>query len=159
PLRTGPPDEHRRPPGADCGAPPQGAVMLAQAAGFAALAAISPAALVVMAVLMRSADPRRTMAACVAGAFAMALAMSLVLLLVIRAAGLNLARHHDPRYGLRLALGVAALGTAAVVIRRRPKPGKPGGGLLSRLIAAPSARTAFAAGVIAYAPGAMFIAA
>jgi len=133
--------------------------MLAQAAGFAFLAAISPTALLVMAVFLGSANPRQTALAYVAGAIVMSVAMAVTLLVVIRVAGLDQPREHDPRYGLRLAIGALALAAAVVVIRRRPRPPGSGSGIISRLIARPSAGSAFVAGVILFAPSATFIAA
>lgn len=133
--------------------------MLAQAAGFALLATISPTALLVMAVFLGSANPRQTALAYVAGAIVMSVAMAVTLLVVIRAAGLDQPRQRDPRYDLRLAIGVLALAAAVVVVRRRPRPVGSGSGIISRLIASPSARSAFAAGVIVFAPSATFIAA
>jgi hypothetical protein len=158
--------------------------MLAQAAGFAFLAAISPTALLVMAVFLGSANPRKTALAYVAGAIAMSVLMAVLVLLVIRGTSLNLQRNHDPRYGLRLGLGVLAVAGAVVLIRRRPRvlpsgradpsltgpdragsspagasAARSGGGLVSRLVARPSARSAFAAGILLFAPSATFIAA
>jgi hypothetical protein len=133
--------------------------MLGQAAGFAFLAAMSPTALLVMAVFLGSANPRQTALAYVAGAIVMSVAMAVTLLVVIRVAGLDQPRQHDPRYDLRLAIGVLALAAAVVVIRRRPRPAGSGRGLMTRLIASPSAGSAFVAGLILFAPSATFIAA
>lgn len=138
---------------------PAGDLMLAEAAGFAFLAAISPTALLVMTVLLGSANPRSAGLAYVAGAVVMSVAMAVTLLVVIRVTGLDLPRHRDPRYGLRLAVGVLALAAAVVVMRRRPRPSRRGSGVMSRLIAHPSARSAFAVGVLLFAPSATFIAA
>jgi hypothetical protein len=133
--------------------------MLAQAAGFAFLAAISPTALLVMAVFLGSANPRQTALAYAAGAIVMSVAMAVTLLVVIRVAGLDQPRQRDPRHELRLAIGILALAAAVVVIRRRPRPPGSGSGIISRLIAHPSAGSAFATGVILFAPSATFIAA
>jgi len=137
--------------------------MIAQAAGFALLAAISPTALFVMAVFLGSANPRLTAFAYVTGAFIMTILMAIVVLYVLRATGLNLQRHHDARYDFRLALGILALAGAAYLARRKrpvaPDPAKPDKGLMSRLVAFPSPRTAFGAGVLLFAPSATFIAA
>ncbi len=136
--------------------------MIAQAVGFALLAAVSPTALIIMAVFLASANPRLTAVAYVIGAFTMTVVMAVVVLYVLRVTGLNLPRGHDPRYGLRLGLGVLALGTAAFLARRKkpaPDPAQPKQGLISRLISRPSARTAFAVGVLVFAPSATFIAA
>lgn len=133
--------------------------MFAQAAGFAFLAALSPTSLVVMAVFLGSASPRQAALAYVTGALVMSVAMAVAVLLVIRGFGLDQPRSHDPRYGLRIGLGVLALAAAVVVSRRPVRPSARSGGLMSRLIERPSARTAFVAGLILFAPGATFVAA
>jgi hypothetical protein len=137
--------------------------MIGQAAGFAVLASISPTALIVMAVFLGSANPRLTALAYVFGAFAMTVIMAFVVLYALRATGLNLSRQHDPRYGFRLGLGVLALAGAVVLARRFKRPprdaAKQRQGLMARLTAMPSVRTAFAAGVLIFAPSATFIAA
>lgn len=136
--------------------------MIFQAAGFAVLAAISPTALIVMAVFLGSGNPRLTALAYVTGAFVMTVVMALVVLYVLRSTGLNLQREHDPRYGFRLGLGLLALAGAVIVtwVKRPQKERKQQRqGLMARLVSMPSARTAFAAGVLIFAPSATFIAA
>ena len=143
--------------------------MLAEAAGFAILATISPAALAVMSIFLASANPRRAGMMYVAGALLMTVVMAVVMLYAIRAAGLNLRRGHDPRYGLRLALGIVALTLGVVIgwrMRRTPpirlsksRERQPGKGLMSRLVARPTARAAFVAGMVLFAPSATFVAA
>ena len=144
--------------------------MLAQAAGFALLAAVSPTALLVMAVFLGSASPRVTAGMYVAGAVIMTVAMAVVVLIVLRSVGLSHPREHTPRYGLRLGLGVVALAAAAFVTgragraarRRTPaaaddKARRPG--LVTRLTATPRPATAFLLGLLLFAPSATFIAA
>ena len=144
--------------------------MLAQAAGFALLAAISPTALLVMAVFLGSASPRVTAGMYVAGAVIMTVAMAVVVLIVLRSVGLSHPREHTPRYALRLGLGVVALAAAAFVTvrtgraaRRRPpaaaddKVRRPS--LVTRLTATPRPATAFLLGLLLFAPSATFIAA
>ncbi len=133
--------------------------MLAEAAGFAFLAGISPTSLMVMAVFLGSASPQRTASAYLAGALAMTVGMAVALLFAIRAIGLEQPRLHDPRYGLRLALGILALLAALVIRLRRPRESGSGRGLMSRLIAQPSAGTAFVAGLVLFTPSLTFIAA
>jgi hypothetical protein len=135
--------------------------MLTQAAGFALLAAISPTSLLVMAVLLGSAKPRETALAYAAGAILMSVAMAVVLLVIIRVTGLDQVRQRDPRYGLRLAIGVLGLAAAVVVVRHRPAESAEshGDGFIARRIADPSPRSAFLVGVILFAPSATFIAA
>ena len=137
--------------------------MLAQAAGFALLAAISPTALLLMAVYLGSASPRTTALMYVAGAIVMTVATAVAALLIIRATGLDQTREHAARYGLRLGLGVLAAAVAVLVAlrKRRPPadPDQPQTGIVARLIAAPSPRTAFVSGLLLFAPSATFIAA
>ncbi|HTR94830.1 MAG TPA: GAP family protein [Trebonia sp.] len=92
--------------------------MLAQAAGFAVLAAISPTALLVMAVFLGSDNPRRIAGLYTLGAVIMTVVMAVTVLLVIEATGLNQPRQQEPRYGLRLGLGILALLFAVVMIMR-----------------------------------------
>ena len=92
--------------------------MLAQAAGFAVLAAISPTALLVMAVFLGSDNPRRIAGLYTLGAVIMTVIMAITVLLVLRAVGLNQPREQEPRYALRLGLGILALLFAAVLIVR-----------------------------------------
>lgn len=142
--------------------------MLAQAAGFALLAAISPTALLVMAVFLGSDSPRRTAMFYVAGAVLMTVLMAVTVLLVLRTVGLNQPREREPRYGLRLGLGFLALAVAVVLTLRSKRHGpdpdtgegatrKPN--MVSRLTARPRPITAFLAGVLLFAPSATFIAA
>ncbi len=141
--------------------------MLAQAAGFAVLAAVSPTALLVMAVFLGSENPRKIALLYVTGAVIMTVAMALAVLFILHATGFNQPRQHDPRYGLRLGLGVIALAGALYMSRRKrsssasgesdSKPKRPG--LIARLTASPSPRIAFVLGLLVFAPSASFIAA
>jgi Sap-like sulfolipid-1-addressing protein len=137
--------------------------LLAEAAGFAVLASVSPTALLVMAVYLSTANPRTMALLYVAGAVIMTVATGVALLVVIRITGLNLPRGHDPRFGLRLGLGVLALaGAVFYTVRKPPEPDpdkqrRPG--FMARLMARPSPRIAFATGLLLFAPGATFIAA
>jgi hypothetical protein len=140
--------------------------MLAQAAGFALLAAISPTALLLIAVYLGSESPRTTAFMYLVGALVMTVVTAVAALIIIRTTGLDEARQHDARYGLRLGLGVLAAVAAVVVIlrsRRPPPAANPDQpkkkGLLSRLTANPSPRTAFISGLLLFAPSVTFIAA
>jgi hypothetical protein len=133
-----------------------------QAAGLALLAALSPTALLIAAVYLGSARPRLTGLYYLAGAVIMSIVMAVVVLLVLRSVGLNHPREHDPRYGLRLGLGVLAFVAGLVVTLRRPKPpdpAKPMQGMMSKLVANPGPVSAFAVGVLVFTPGVTFVAA
>lgn len=143
--------------------------MLAEAAGFALLAAISPTALLVMAVFLGSAEPRRNALMYTAGAVAMTVTAAVIALFALRALALNLPSRHDPLYGLRLGLGILALAAGLVLgLRRRPAREvavaaaaevKASRNLVSRLTAQPGPRTAFTAGLVLFAPSITFLAA
>jgi len=135
--------------------------MLVQAAGLALLAAISPTALLVAAVYLGSARPRQTSAFYLAGAVGMSLLMGVVILVVLRSAGLDRPAQHAPRYGLRLGLGILLLAAGAFVAARKPRapdPAKAQQGIVSRMIANPAPRSAFAVGLLVFAPGVSFLA-
>lgn len=136
--------------------------MLAQAAGFAALAALSPTALLVIAVYLGSARPRRTGTYYLVGAVLMSVVTGVIVLVAVRAGGLSRPSQHAPRYGLRLGLGFLALAAGAFMLarsRRRTDPGQQGKGFLARMIAKPSPGTAFVVGVLVFTPSVTFIAA
>ena len=137
--------------------------MLAQAAGLALLAALSPTALLVAAIYLGSARPKLTSAAYLAGAVVMSVITGVVILAVLRGADLNRPDQHTPRYGLRLGLGVLLLLAAGLVIelRRRVPPvqAEARTGLVTRMVANPAPWSAFLVGLLVYAPGVTFLAA
>jgi Sap, sulfolipid-1-addressing protein len=136
--------------------------VLLQAAGLALLAALSPTALLVAAVYLGSARPRLTATFYLIGAVAMSLVTGVVLLVVLRSLHLNHANEHTPRYGLRLGLGILLLLAAIVVARRKPKPpdpDKPASGIVNKMVANPAPWSAFAVGLVIFAPGVTFLAA
>jgi heme A synthase len=92
--------------------------VIAESAGFALLAAISPTALLVMVIFLGSDNPRRIAMLYVAGAILMTVAMAITVLIVLHATGLNQPRQHEPRYGLRLGLGILALALAVFMTQR-----------------------------------------
>jgi hypothetical protein len=135
--------------------------VLLSAAGFALLAALSPAALLAGAFYLGSASPRRTMLFFLAGAIVMTAVVAVVILIALRAGGLSLASHRTPRYGVRTALGAAALAGGVIMIRRGPrkKVRKKRPGLISRVMARPGPVAAFVTGILVFTPSAAFIAA
>jgi hypothetical protein len=139
--------------------------VIAQAAGLALLAALSPTALLAAAVYLGSARPRQTTLFYLAGALVMSTAIAVVVIAVLRGVGLSRPEQHTPRYGLRLGIGLLLLAVAAVLAARRRRRGSPGAGkqkrpgLLSRMIASPSPLSAFAVGMLLFAPAVTFLAA
>ena len=136
--------------------------MLAQAAGFALLAALSPTALLITATYLGSARPRFTALCYLAGAVFISTVMAIVVLVVLRSTQLQVPSHRTPRYELRLGLGLLVLAVGAVVARHRPRPrdpSRPGRGIVARLVASPAPTTAIAAGLVIFTPALTFIAA
>jgi hypothetical protein len=136
--------------------------VLLQAAGLALLAALSPTALLVAALYLGSANPRRTAFFYLVGAISMSLVMGVVLLAVLRSADLSRPDEYTPRYAVRLGLGILLLVAGFVVARRKPRPvdpEKPSQGIVSRLVSRPAPLSAFLVGVLVFAPGASFLAA
>jgi len=120
--------------------------VILQAAGLALLAALSPTTLLVSAVYLGSARPRLVGAAYLAGAILMSLVMGLVVIVILRNTGLSHHSQRTPRYGLRLGLGLLMIAAGAFL-------------LVSRMIADPAPASAFAVGLLLFAPGITFIAA
>ena len=135
--------------------------MILQAAALALLAALSPTTLLVSAVYLGSARPRLVGTAYLVGAIIMSLLMGLVVIAILRNTGLEHHSERTPRYGLRLGLGLLMLAAGAVLARRKPKLPDPDKkeGLISRMIANPAPGSAFAVGLLLFAPGITFIAA
>jgi hypothetical protein len=138
-----------------------------QAAGLAALAAISPPALLIAAVYLGSDRPRKMTALFLAGAVLMTVILAVVILVTLRAGGLSLPKQRPPRYGLRVGLGAVALGAAGYLAwrwrRRRtapPDPAKPKKqSLITRMSARPRPLTAVATGVLIFGPSVGLVAA
>ncbi len=140
--------------------------MIAQAAGLAVLAALSPTALLVAAVYLGSARPRQTTLFYLLGAMLMSTVIAVAVVVVLRNVGLSRPHEHTPRYGLRLGLGLLLLAVGAVLVvrRRRRKPAdqvkkKKKPGLVNRMIANPSPLSAFVVGMLLFAPAVTFLAA
>lgn len=136
--------------------------VLAQAAGLAFLAALSPTALLVGAIYLGSSRPRLTASFYLAGAILMSLAMGIIVLVALRSGHLERPGNRTPRYGLRLGLGALLLAAAAWLARRRRKPPDPAGAtprIVTRLVASPAPGTAVVAGLVIFSPGVTFVAA
>jgi Sap, sulfolipid-1-addressing protein len=135
--------------------------MLAQAVGYALLGAFSPTALLIGAVYLGSASPRRTLLIFLAGAVTMTVLFAVIVIAVLHGTGLNHPRESQPRYGLRFGLGVLALLAGVFVARRKRRPPNPEKkqGLITRMTTHPAPAAAFAVGVVVFSPSITFLAA
>jgi Sap, sulfolipid-1-addressing protein len=137
--------------------------VLLQATGLALLAALSPTALLIVAVYLGSARPRYTAMLYLLGAVAMSLVTGVLILVVLRSARLSRPDEHTPRYALRLGLGILLLVAGVIIARRKPRQTDPAQtqqpGFVYRLAANPAPLSAFLVGVLVFAPGATFLAA
>jgi threonine/homoserine/homoserine lactone efflux protein len=140
--------------------------MLTEVVGLALLAALSPTALLVVAVFLGAANARRTVLIYLAGAIVMTAVMATIVFLVLRAGHLYKPHQRQARYGLRLGLGLLLLlfsGFAWRRSKRKPDPAKAAKekkpGLINRMIARPGPKEAFLVGLLVYSPSVTFIAA
>jgi threonine/homoserine/homoserine lactone efflux protein len=137
-------------------------VVLTEAVGFAVLAALTPTAVLVSAVFLGSASPRRTALIFLAGAIVMTVVMATIVFVVLHAGAVYKPREHHTRYGIRLGLGLLALLAGSYLWRRGPKtpdPAKKDKGLVNRMLATPGSKEAFIVGVVVYSPSLTFVAA
>jgi hypothetical protein len=135
--------------------------VLGQAAGLALLSALSPTAVLVVAVYLGSARPRETALCYLAGAVTMSLILGVGFVVVLRYAGLSLPLNHVARSDVRLGLGLLLVAAAVVIAVRKPRqpdPAKARQGIVSRMIARPAPATAFVVGVIVFGPSLTFLA-
>jgi len=137
--------------------------MLIQAVGLALLAAVSPTAAAVSAVFLSNAKPQRIVVIFLTGAIVMTAIMATILFAVLQSGHLYQPAEREPRYGLRLGLGLAMLLAGAYLKRRGPKRPDPAAtknkGIIARLTARPAPRTAFIVGLLVYMPSLTFVAA
>ena len=137
-------------------------MVLTDAAGLALLAALSPTAVLVTAVFLGSASPRRTVLIFLAGAIVMTAVMATIVFVVLHAGHVYKPHERPTRYGVRLGLGLLILIAGGYLWRRGPKrrdPAKKDTGIVSRLLARPGARAAFIVGLVVYSPSLTFVAA
>jgi Sap, sulfolipid-1-addressing protein len=136
--------------------------VLLQASGLALLASLSPTALLIAAVYLGSARPRLTASFYLVGALAMSAVMGVVLLVLLRSADLSRESERQPRYEVRLGIGIVLL-VAGVVISRFKSltrdPAEEPHGIVYRMAARPALWNAFLVGILVFAPGACFLAA
>lgn len=142
--------------------------LFGQAAGLAVLAAVYPAAMLVAALYLGSERPGKSTVLYVVGAFLKVTIVGIALLLILRAGGLSRIGERQPRYELRLALGVVAIIVAVVLFLRRGREAsrdavkankvkKPN--LIQRMTAHPRPIAAFAVGAVMFGQSVTFFAA
>jgi len=136
--------------------------MLAEVAGLAVLAAISPAAILVATVFLGAANPHRTVLIYLTGGVIVTTLVAIVVFVALHDGHLSAPHQRQPRYGVRLGLGVLMLLAAAYLKRRgprQPNPARQGKGIMSRLLASPGPKAAWFVGLLVYTPSLVFISA
>jgi Sap, sulfolipid-1-addressing protein len=138
--------------------------MLIQAIGLALLAAISPTAAAVSAVFLSNAKPQRIVLIFLTGGIVMTAIMAAILFAVLQSGHLYQPAERQPRFGLRLGLGLVMLLAGVYLKVRGPKRPDPAAtrnnkGIIARLTARPAPRTAFIVGLLVYTPSLTFVAA
>jgi hypothetical protein len=143
--------------------------VLAQAIPLVLAGSVYPAGLILMAIYLASAHPKRLGAALFLGALTTTVISGIVLLVLMRSLHLDASSQSNERGGLRAAVGAlfVVLGVRLLVRKRsavdpvsaaEPEPAKKPG-LAARLQNQTRARAAFLAGLIVYVPGPGYIAA
>jgi hypothetical protein len=144
--------------------------VLAQAIPLVLAGSIYPAGLILMAIYLASAHPKRLGTALFFGALTTTVVSGVVLLVVMRSLHLDDQSEANARGGLRAAVGLlfVVLGLRLLVSKpgsevdpvtaAEPPPEKKPG-LVTRLQSGTRARAAFLAGLIVYLPGPGYIAA
>lgn len=141
--------------------------MLAEAAGLAVLAALSPTALLVVAVYLGSDRPKVIASLYLAGAVLMSIVTAVLTLAVLRSLGLSRPPAATERYALRLGFGALLLAGCLPVAARYRGTHRPAGpnsapylcarpdrqrpGIVSRMAAKPAPSSAFAVGLLVFA--------
>lgn len=97
--------------------------MPVQAIPMALVASLYPLGLAMVLLLAAAARPRAKAVAFLVGAAACTLAIGFAVVFVLHGSGLGQRGQQQPRYGLKLALGIVLLAAAVVVARWRRKPG------------------------------------
>jgi hypothetical protein len=135
---------------------PSLSTQLAAAVPLALAACVYPPAIAVLIYYLSRDSAKRLVVAYYAGAFAMTWVIGIVGILVLTGTNVNPKQHPVPSAGLDIALGVAMLGGAFVVARRkRPEPKEEKPPKQRRV----GARGAVLLGVVMYTPSLFYLAA
>ncbi len=134
--------------------------MPVQAIPLALTASVYPFGLAVLLLLAEAERYKGRVSVFLAGAAICTLAIGFAIVFALHGAGLGQQSQQSPRYGLRLAIGVAFVAVAVILARRPPKPKKQKkesrvtraarkGGLIAALVA----------GIILYLPSPTYLSA
>lgn len=129
-----------------------------QAIPLALVASLYPFGMAMLLLLFGASRPKIRSAVFVVGAAACTLTIGFIVVFALQGAGLGSSSAQVPRYGLRLAIGVAFVVLALFLARRPPKT-STGGSRISRAATESGLAAAFLAGLALYTPSPSYLSA
>jgi len=130
-----------------------------QAIPLALTASLYPFGLAVLLLLAEAERYKGRVTVFLAGAVICTLAVGFVIVFALHGAGLGQQGQQTPRYGLRLAIGVAFVAGAVILARRPPKPKKQKESRLTRAARQGGLIAALIAGIVLYLPSPTYLSA
>jgi arginine exporter protein ArgO len=133
--------------------------MPVQAIPLALTASLYPFGLAVLLLLAEAERYKGRVTVFLAGAAICTLAIGFAVVFALHGAGLGQHGQQSPRYGLRLAIGVAFVAVAVLLARRPPKPKKSGESKVTRAAQQGGLIAALVVGIILYLPSPTYLSA
>lgn len=132
--------------------------MPVQAVPLALIASLYPFGLAVLLLLAEAERYKGRVTVFLAGAVICTLAIGFAVVFALHGAGLGHQNQKTPRYGLRLAIGVAFLAGAVVLARRPPRP-RTGESRVTRAARQGGLFAALIAGIVLFLPSPTYLSA
>lgn len=133
--------------------------MPVQAIPLALTASLYPFGLAILLLLAEAERYKGRVTVFLAGAAICTLAIGFAIVFALHGAGLGQRSQQTPRYGLRLAIGVAFAAAALILARRPPKPRKSSESKVTRAARKGGLIAALVAGIILYLPSPTYLSA
>jgi hypothetical protein len=133
--------------------------MPVQAIPLALIASLYPFGLAVVLLLAEAERYKGRVSVFLAGAAICTLAIGFAVAFALHGAGLGQQSEQQPRYGLRIGIGVAFVVAAVILARRPPKPKKSGESKLTRAARNGGLIAVLAAGILLYLPSPTYLSA
>jgi arginine exporter protein ArgO len=130
-----------------------------QAIPLALTASLYPFGLAVLLLLAEAERYKGRVSVFLAGAAICTLALGFAIVFALHGAGLSQQSQQQPRYGLRLAIGVLFVILAVILARRPPKPKKQKESRITRAAERGGLIAALIAGIVLYLPSPSYLSA